>query len=161
MNLKTIKVIPSDQSHLPDLWEIMQAYPNCFDDAEQVHTIADFTKWFVNNVVDSLTFMDNGEVIGSAFLDRIHEDNPIGRLGIILKRKKMSLGESIPMLKEKLSFCLDKHKLRMVYGVINSDNKASLCVACALGFKKGDTLENHSRINGKPINCVIVMYMRE
>lgn len=150
-----------EKRHLFGLWILIQTYENYFDDTLQIKTFKDFKRWFGEKVIDGLVgvSIETGEIIGCAYIDNLENNN--GRLNVFMKWKAMDFSDMINLFKEYLGFFLDKHNLKMLYGVVRVDNKACIQILKRLNFKiNTDILTAHEYVNNKPIDCLIATYSR-
>ena len=155
-----ITILEMEKCHLLKLWEILQTYPNYFDDTMGIKTFSDFHKWYKEKVVDGLVGInkETDEIIGCTYIDEI--DNNNGRVNVFMKHKVIPFIEMIELFKKYLNFFIDKHKLKMLYGVIRVENKACLLLLKCLNFKIiPEVLVAYEYVNNKPINCLISTYI--
>ena len=154
-----ITIQPLKNKHIPELWEIIQSYPDYFNDSVKMETIADFKDWLKRDVIDCLVGIKDNEVIGCGYINSMH--NNLAEINIFVKRKSIVLKGIIPVLGLCLHDLVTKHSLKMIYAVVRVDNRASIRLMKAVGFKIVDTLKNYEQVKGKDYDCLLGIIMAE
>lgn len=145
--------------HITELWEIIQGYPEYFNDSVKMQSIEDFKSWINKDVIDCIIGVKNNEVIGCGYINSLHDG--LAEINIFVKRKSVVLEDIKTVLKICLISLFKKHTLKMIYATVRVDNKASIRLLHKMGFKIADVLIGYEQINGKPVDCYLATIMAE
>lgn len=155
----SIKIIPTTHLHLPALWDILKEWPGYLEDGDPT-TYKQFERWWKRTVVDSLTGLDKGEVVGCGFLDGIYE--PVYATIVVFKKKGYLNPKMISViLKEALPYFFVKHDIASLRAFVRKDYKASIRLLKRLKFKREGKMRCYKKINGVWYDYIVASILRE
>lgn len=154
-----INIKQLENEHIEALWEIIKEYPDYFNDSVCMNTVEDFKEWLKRDVIDCYVGIRNNEVIGCGYINSLHDG--LAEINIFAKKHIIWVNSIIEALKGCLIAIASKHSLKMIYAIVRTDNKASIRLMRAVGFKFVDELKGYEKINGRVYDCIMGIVMKE
>ena len=152
-------IIPLEESHIPDLWEIVQSCPNFFADDFYIDKIGKFSDYLHNNAIDVIVGQRGAEIVGCCYLESIEDDR--GCIAVFIKRHSLHPAESIQLARIVISNYFKKYNFKMIYAVTRIYNKAVIRLFKMLGFGGWQVLKNFRTVNGQPVDYILAGIIRE
>jgi len=143
-----VELVPTEEKHLVALWKILSEWPRFWEDRGKVTDYWEFHDWFYEKIKNSLTGLDNGEVVGFGFLDQIYPGY-YATIGIVKKKGYLNPKMIAAIAKDGLHPLFEKHDLEKIVGIVREDHKASIRLLKKVGFKITGRLRHHAKINGE------------
>lgn len=155
---KNIVLIPTIPDHLPFLWEILKSYPDYFADDMKIKTWEDFVN-ISQNIKDSVTVTKDSITVGCIYLDNAVDD--FAEVNILIKRRSINPKLTPVLLRKALKYFFIRHKLKMISGVIRTNNYPAINLMNIAGGIITHTLPKHEKVSGKWYDCLYVSMLKE
>lgn len=156
-----IKIVPIEESHIPELWNIVRDCPNFFADNLKLDKYEDFCNYLINEVTGVLVGTRGDEVLGCAYLENLDTEKGFGCIALISKRRSVTPSDMLSVLKTNISHYFKKYNLNMIYIVTRTTNKAVFRLIKALGFSGLQFLKNYQKVNGEWTDYVLAGIIKE
>jgi len=150
-----IKIVPTIDEHIPSFWEILREWPNIpYEDYWK------FCDWFQDTALESLTALDNGQVVGCGYLDQVYPGY-YATIAVFKKRGYLNPKMVAAVCKEGLPYFFERNDLEKLIALVEVGQKASLKLVKRLGFRKVGVVCHHTKVNGKWADFVWYEILRE
>jgi RimJ/RimL family protein N-acetyltransferase len=159
MNIGNIHLTPTKEGDVHRFYEMLQDYPDFYDDSIQLNSLYEFCKLFDDIVKDSLTLKKGDEVVGWIYLDTL--DEKFATYNILFKRRSVDPSYTPSVATEALRYFFNKHDVKMIGGIVRVNNFAALRGLKQVGAVITGYMPKHENINGEPIDCVYAGILRE
>jgi RimJ/RimL family protein N-acetyltransferase len=158
--MSNIRITDMHESHIPELWNILNGYAEYFDDSISIASEMDFRNYVKKNIISALVAIkDENEIIGCAYISNI--DNGLGEVNIFTKRRSLEPRQLLQLIKENMRYFIDKYNLSMLYAITRTENKSCVQLLKNIGFKYAADLPEHRIVGNKKINCVMYCILKE
>ena len=149
-NIKAnIVVVPFEDKHIPELWNIVSQLKGFFADDLVIDNIEKFIYYIYNEVTDVLVALRGSEVVGCAYLEELEIHKGFACIGLFTKRRSITPDEMVEIAELNIPYWFKAHNLNMLFFVTRADNRALIRLAGKLGFSGEQSLPNHAKIKGE------------
>ena len=158
-----VQVMETTRDHLSALWDLLQEHDNpgnFFADGADIVNLADFIPWFETEAIDPLTGLDNGQVVGAAWLDLLYHGHSAS-INILKKRGYLKPALVAGIMRSGLPYYFEKYDLEKINGYPRADNQACINMLTLIGLKIDGTLRHHRKVKGVWTDYLITSILKE
>ena len=153
-----VDIVPTHEDHYRGFWDILKDWGTFWADKGSVRDFDEFEQWYQTYAQDSLTGLDQGEVIGGAYLDTIHPGY-YATVNIFKRKDYLNPKMVKAIIKGGLPYWFEKYELEAMWGITRHWSAISL--AQRLGFKKNGLLRHWNKVDGKWVDYTLLSILRE
>lgn len=158
-----VQIVPATIGHMAAFWDLIQEHKDpeqFFADGGEIKDKADFVDWYSRETIDPLTGLDNGEVVGGAWLDLLYETHSAS-INIIKKRDYLNPELVAGIFRAGLPYYFEKYGLEKINGYPRANNQACINMLQLIGLQIDGVLRHHKRVNGVWTDYCITSILKE
>jgi RimJ/RimL family protein N-acetyltransferase len=140
-----VTILPTLPEHLPAFWEILWRWDDFWADKDLIVTQEVFCLWYNKIALDSLTGLENGQVVGGAYLDAIHP-GAYATVNIFKAKGYLNPRMVSAILRQALPYWFEKYSLEVIRGITR--HKAAVALARRIGFRREGVFRHWAQVNG-------------
>jgi len=157
MTISPVEIIPTEEGHYPAFWEILKDWKSFWADKGRIRTFEQFRTWYRQTARDSLTALENGAVVGGAYLDNLYPGH-YATVNLFKRRGYLNPRAVAAVIQEGLPYWFDKYDLDKLIGITR--HRAARRLAIRLGFRKDGVLRHWSKVDGVFKDYILLSLLR-
>jgi len=152
-----VEVVKTDESHFEGFWEILKEWGSFWADKGEVKNYEAFRIWYRETARESMTGIDNGQVVGGAYLDNIYPGH-YATINIFKRKGYLNHRMITAILRDGIPLFFEKYNLRMLIGITR--HRAAIRLARRLGFRKDGRLRQWAQVDGRWTDYTMLSILR-
>jgi RimJ/RimL family protein N-acetyltransferase len=116
--------------------------------------------WWKSFVLDSVTVLDDGRIVGCGFLDAISYGHSAS-INLFRRKWYRNPRAAAAIASRVTPLFFERHQLEKLIGYINMEHEGCIAMARRCGFRMDGISRRHLKINGKWVDYVIMSILKE